>query len=640
MQRFIALLLVMLLPVSAWANAADDQHIKAGFGFAHKKMWDAAIGAAKAGHSPVLEKYFTWESLKDPESGASFDSITDFMEDNPTWPDQLALQKRAEVALLSGNPSDDALAAWFNKHPPLTSIARIRNAKDSTSLNALIRDAWVNDDYDKDTETKLLAKYHSILRPEDHTRRVDRLLWEGHNDEAKRLLKYVPYDHQRLFDARMSLIEDKQRAPIDLVNVPPALRNDPGLIYARLLWRIRSGDKDGVRELLLAAPEEVPYPEKWWPMRDRQIREALGEGNTKLATRLLEHHGQKTDSLPYKEVQWLSGWIALEYLHQPDKAYDNFMWLNKTVQTPAGKARSAYWTARSLEDAHKPNAKEWYSNAAHYPTTFYGQIATSELTEHASITLPTYGDPTPEEKERFHKREMVQLVEVLGKAHETDAAGKFILYLTENAESSGETLLATELGHDVDRVDYGVRAAKKALQSDVIALKSGWPTIHFVHTNGVEVPLLLALSRQESEFYPDAESPSGAIGLMQLLPGTAKEIARKNSIKFSADKLYTPDYNMTIGSLYLGKLIDKFNGSYVLAIASYNAGPGRINQWLEMYGKPGGNVRDTLDWVERIPTPETRNYVQHVLENVQVYRYILAKKSSAPLTIEQDLLRQ
>lgn len=640
MIRFIAIFFLFIAPLSALADTADDLHIKTAFVLAHKKMWDMAISEANNGHSPILAKYFLWESLKDPESSADFETITAFIDANPDWPDQAILLKHAEVALLGEDPSDEVLADWFKKHPPQTNLARRKEVKNAEALNALIREAWVTDDYSKSTESKLIAKYHAILRPEDHARRIDRLLWEGKTDEAKRLFKYVSYGEQRLFQARLSLSEDKQRAPIDVVNVPPALRGDPGLLYERIRWRLRDGNKDGVRELLLTAPAQVPYAEKWWPLRDRQIREAVGEGDTTLALKLLANHGQKANSVSYKEVKWLEGWIALESKNQHEKAYAIFNDLYHEMQTPGSKSRIAYWAGRAaLAGKNTSLADEWFVRAANYPTTFYGQVAAAEANPDATITIPSDKQVSREEKANFRQHELVQLVYALGAAHESDAAGKFIIYLVENADSPDEVLLATKLGREIDRIDFSVRASKKALQSDVISLEGGWPVIHFKNTQGIETPLLLALSRQESEFYSDAESPSGALGLMQLLPGTAKEMARKNDLPYSTDRLFNPEYNMTIGSLYLNKLLEKFNGSYVLSIASYNAGPGRIGQWTELYGRPGSNPHEVIDWIERIPTTETRNYVQHVLENVQVYRYVLAGKKSLALTINEDLLR-
>ncbi len=639
MMRYLAALLFFVLPCTAGADSVSDSYIESAFTFAQKGEWNEAIAHAKAGKSPVLAKFFTWQSLKDPQSGASFDDIVYFMTKNPDWPDQKVLERRAEVALMASDPSDAALSDWFASHPPHTSLAKMKAAKDAVALHTLIREAWVSDDYDKTTEQKLLAKYHTVLRPEDHIRRIERLLWEGKDDEANRLLKWVPYDYQRLFSARLSLAEDKQRAPVDVVNVPPHLKSDAGLLYERIRWRARRGDREGVRELLLVAPAEVPYPEKWWPLRDRQIREAVGEGKTLLAASLLARHAQPEDTLTYREAQWLNGWMSLELMNAPGKAYTIFTGLFSKAQTPAGKARIAYWAARAAEKEGKETAHRWFAEAAHYPTTFYGQLALWELDKNGRTTITSSASPSSEEKEHFAKRELVQLVYALGAAHQGDLAGRFILYLAENAKTFDEAILTTELGRDIKRIDFSVRASKKVLQNDIISVDNAYPVIHFSNSEGLEKPLLLALMRQESEFNTDAISGSGALGLMQLLPGTARETARKAHMPYASSRLFEADYNIAIGSLYLHRMINAFSGSYVLAIASYNAGPGRIEEWVGSFGRPGNDVRQTVDWIETIPNAETRNYVQHVLENTEVYRFMLAGKVPTKLAIAQDLTR-
>jgi soluble lytic murein transglycosylase len=632
------LMLLLCFSAPALADDAQNAHIQSAFTFAKRGDWNNAILHAKASHNAVLTKYFIWEYLKDPQSGADFNSIADFIDNNPGWPDLATLQKRAEVALLADNPSPKTLSDWFSAHPPLTFMAKRKLIKDPEMLRAVIREAWVNDDYEKATEAKILEQYRNLLRPEDHIRRIDRLIWEGKFDDAKRLLKYVPYGNQLLFQARMSLAEDKQRAPVDVVNVPPQLKNDPGLLYERLRWRVRGGDRDGARDLLLAAPHDVPYPEKWWGMRDYQVRTAIGEGDIRLAVRLLANHGQKKGTTSYREVQWLVGWLELEFLNQPQKAFNNFSDLFDAAQTPAGKAQAAYWAARAAKaDGDTPEAKGWLSKASKFPTTFYGQVAMWEANSAARFTVPEETVPTAEDKAHFKRRELVQLVIALADAHQSDKAGRFIMYLEENAPTDGEAVLAVHLGREINRIDFAVRASKKALLKNVITLRNGWPLISTVTTQDVEKALVLGLMRQESEFYADAVSGSGAVGLMQLLPGTAKEIARKSHFSYSYDRLFDPGYNMRVGSIYMGKMVNHFDGSYVLSIASYNAGPGRVRQWEDSIGQPGHDVHSALDWIEKIPTAETRNYVEHVLENVQVYRLLLAGGKPQKLTIEEDL---
>ncbi len=421
------------------------------------------------------------------------------------------------------------------------------------------------------------------------------------------------------------------------------MRNDPGLAYERIRWRIRDNDRDGVRELLLATPNEVPYPEKWWPIRDRQVREAIGEGNIKLAERLLAHHGQKTGTIPYKEAQWLKAWIDLEYRNLPEKSHKEFTKLLEEMETPSGKARAAYWAGRAAEKISKGNPARWFGEASSFSTTFYGQLAAWELSKddknrHGHVIKST-SLPTAEEKARFRKHELVQLVYELANAKEDEQVGKFIYHILQNAKTGSEGILATELGQDIHRIDLSVRASKKALQQGMISLEYGWPVISFPEHVEVENALLMALVRQESEFYAGAVSPSGAIGLTQLLPATAKETARRSGLSYSNESLYNPGYNMMLGSIYLNKLINKFEGSYLLATASYNAGAARVQQWVNEFGRPGRNVRENIDWIERIPTSETRNYVQHVLENVEVYRFLLNGHKVANTMISDDLIR-
>ena len=640
-RRLFLLVLLVFLPFSGIAVADDqDIHRQSAFLFAKRKDWNNALLHAKATGSDVLVKYFTWEYLKDPQSDATFEEINRFIDQNPGWPDQVTLEKRAEVALMAGNPSDDALNDWFAKHPPQTERTKLKNVRNPDELNMMIRDSWVNSNYDKATESRIIAKYHSILRPIDHIRRIDRLLWESQDGDAKRLLKYVPDGYQKLYQARIALAEDKDSAPSAVARVPKALKGNPGLIYERIKWRARDNDREGVRELLLSAPAEVPFPEKWWPLRDRQVREALNEGNTKTAERLLAHHGQKPGTIPYKEAEWLSGWIQLEYLNAPEKAFKIFSRLKEQSETASGKARVAYWLGRASEKIPKSNPARWYGEASHYATTFYGQLAEWELKKddknRHSHSIRSTVLPTAQERENFRRQELVRLVFELANAREDDQVSKFINFIVMESKTSTDAILAVELGKDVDRVDLSVRAAKKALQRDVVSLEYGWPLIETPPHPQIEKPFVLALTRQESEFYADAVSPSGAIGYMQLLPSTAKETAHKSGLPYSADSLFEPDYNMMIGSIFMNQLVIRFDGSYIMAIAGYNAGPGRVRQWVEEFGRPGANVRDSVDWIEKIPTSETRNYVQHVIENMEVYRYLLADQKTM---ISDDLVR-
>ncbi len=636
--RFLALL-IFLFPAFSYADSAEDMHLQSAFIFAKKNDWSEAIAHARAAHSDVLVKYFIWEYLKDPEADASFKDISSFIAQNPHWPDQEALVRRAEAALLSEMPPDDDLDKWYAAHPPKTNAGKKRLLKDKNALNEMIRESWISDDYTKSAESRMLSHYNDVLRPEDHAKRVDRLLWEGKTDAAKRLIKLVSPSKKRLLEARIALITDNPHAIRDLSNVPLAQHGDAGLLYERMRWRGRHSDKEGVREILLITPMQVPYPEKWWGYRERNVREALGEKNIKIAERLLERHAQKEDSVQGKEAMWLKGWIELEFKNRPKQAYDIFEKLFDGMETPGSKARTAYWAARAAEKAGA-RSLPWYQEAVKYNTTFYGQLALLETNETPVLTIDSDdSDATPSDKKAFAGRELVRLVLALAKAKQSNLASKFILFMVENAKSSKEAVLATQLGRDIKRIDIGVRASKKAMRDGVLALDSGYPLIHVSDTSGLEKSYVLALMRQESEFFSDAISSSGALGLMQLLPSTAREIARKAGLSFTPEKLFEPDYNMRVGSKYLDNMVNRFSGSYVLATASYNAGPGRVRQWVNAFGYPGKSIRSIVNWIEGIPISETRNYVQHIMGNMQVYRYILLGKKPIKMTLGDDLTR-
>lgn len=638
--RFAVALFLLIVSVASPSRADVDDHLQSAFEFAKKRDWNEAIAHAEAAKSDILVKYFVWEYLKDPESSATFKDISRFIEQNPDWPDQNILIKRAEATLLSEMPSDEVLNKWYIEHPPKTTLGRKRNVKDKDELKELIRESWIQDDYTKSSEAKMLSHYGDVLRASDHARRIDRLLWDNRVEDAKRILSLAPSGMKHLFTARISLMRSSSTATRDVSNVPSAQHNEPGLLFERMRWRARKADKEGVVELLLQSPEKVPYPEKWWGYRERAAREALGANEVKLAERLLARHAQIEGTVQYKEAQWLLGWVELEFRKKPKLAYDIFEVLYDTMETPGSKARAAYWAGRAAEKTNQ-DSKRWYKEAAKHSTTFYGQLALVELEGNPKLAISSDDtSASSSQKKAFYSNELVKLVQVLSRAKQTNLAGKFIYYLVENASSPHEAVLASELGQSIDRIDIGVRASKKALRGGVVALESGYPVIKVSETAGLDKSYLLALMRQESEFFADAVSSSNAMGLMQLLPSTAKEVAKKIGVSFSKDRLFDPNYNIKLGSNYLAQMVSRFDGSYVLATASYNAGPGRVRQWVNAFGYPANTMRDVVNWIEVIPINETRNYVQHVMGNMQVYRYILAGKKPVSLTIGHDLMRQ
>lgn len=633
----------------------ESGHVKNSFLFADRKQWAEALAQAVASNDKVLQTLTKWQYLLDTDSGASFSEIKEFIDTHPDWPEQKRLRIRGEMSLADGNINADEIIEWFAVKPPITGIGKIalvgamqRSGKtEEKKIESLIRTAWVGGDFSESQEKSLLEVYGKFISKEDNIARTDRLLWEGKNQQAERMLARVDGNRQKLYKARMALQEDKKTAPKLIYNLPTEARNDIGLLYDRMCYRAKHDDDSGVREILLSAPRKVPYPEKWWKYREREIRDAMTDGDIKLAERLLANNGQEEgqDSTQgFADASWLKGRLLLEYLKHPKDAYQVFHKMFSAVKYPASKSRAAYWAAKAARQAGDTELeKKWLNTASSYPTTFYGQLAsvvyrgTAPLRVSAPITVDN------DIRAEFEARSIVRAVNLCIIYGESTIAGKIINHLVADADSVHEALLASELGAKAGKTYLSVRGAKKALQNNVALIDTGYPTPKTPENLELPRELTLSIARQESEFDNAAMSPSGALGLMQLLPSTAKETARKNGMNYDVRQLYDPEYNMTLGSLYLKRMIDNYDGSIVMAIAAYNGGPGNVQKWVRKFGRPANNIDGVVNWIENIPFAETRNYVQRVLENLQIYRHIATQKSADDetqrLLLGQDLLK-
>lgn len=631
---------------ASFALAADEAAHNA-FIFADRKDWPNAMAHAKRASSAALRTLIQWEYALDPDSGASFQDITAFIKAHPNWPDQKKLRLRAEMALRTSDVDNEALIAWFGDDTPISGVgkialakalARTKNAKNET-ITTLVRDAWKDGDFDEAQEEKILEEYGTMLRKEDHIARVSRLLWEERITPAKRVLHHVPDTHQKLFKARIALQQDKSLAALAIAQVPSSLKNDPGLIYDRMLYRERHDDNNGVRDMLLAAPDKPPYPEKWWRHREYQVRKAIDDRQYALAAKLLARHGQ-TEGQSYADALWLQGWLKTEFLKDAAGSYRDFNAMYRIVRYPVSRARAAYWAGRAAaKTGDSKSSKEWFEEASSFPTTFYGQLATLALSKNPSLDIPDSPPITTEAKSAFNSSDVTQAIKLAIADKQIDLATRLIALIIENSDDEAEIAQLAELGANAGQVHLSVHAAKKALQQNVVMIKAGYPTPKTPSEKPIERALTLAITRQESEFDPRAKSPTGALGMMQLMPGTAKETARKHGMAFSKDRLAEPAYNMTLGSYYLGRLIGSYDGSYILAIAAYNGGPGNVRNWTHNFGTPDNNLENAINWIEKIPYRETRNYVQRVLENLQVFRHILSEDSSPKLKLGDDLVR-
>lgn len=611
--------------------------------------WDTAREIAAEISDPLAEKLFFWSDVTRLGGSGSFDAITRFISENPDWPSQDVLRRRAEEAITETLPPKIVLS-WFDRHEPITTEGWVRLGEALLVTGQLekglatIRDTWVNGAFSEFLENRFYSTHRHQLTSEDHVNRLDRLIWRGRLTEARRMLGRVDAEHRALAEARLRLRELGHDVDGAIAKVPSALKDDPGLIYERLRWR-RTKDRDLLaRELLKTHPLDHVNPEMWWAERAILARRALAEGHVSEAYRIARDHAL-TEGAGFADAEWLAGWIALRFLKEPKVAFDHFTNLFGGVKYPVSLSRGAYWAARAAEADLRPNLAElWYRTAAQHPTTYYGQLAATRLGAGSELPLPPDPHPSADEVALFDGHELVRAVRMLTAFGQRDRLPPFILSLGRQSDSAGWKALVAGLAEEQGRPDLSIAIAKQSIRHGQPLMKNGYPSVavpEIDHTVGqaAEVPLILAMVRQESAFHFEAVSRAGARGLMQVMPSTARTVAGKLKLPYSRKRLTAdPDYNLKIGRSYMSALLDTFEGSYVLALAAYNAGPARVKQWKLVNGAPQGNVIDAVDWIELIPFAETRNYVQRTLENLQVYRTML-NGTEVAWTLENDLKR-
>jgi soluble lytic murein transglycosylase len=619
----------------------DKSALEKALYFIKKDKYDLArFEAEKASDKDIL-KFILWMQYQNSYSGNDYREISNFLKNNPSWPSRKKLVNNAEAALNNSIPSKNIIA-YFGENTPISGHAMIVLAQakidengNTNEINNLLRQGWVQGDFSKEEESSVLNKYGNRLRTEDHVKRLDRLLWEDKLIPAKRMVGMVDRASETVALARIKFIENKRgiNAPVD-----ESLRQDPGLLYEKINWYMEREDYERAYQLLSRIKEPMPYQEKWWDLKNRMIRELLKQKNYPAAYDLALHHGNESGSEDYAEAEWLAGWISLEFLHNAQTAYYHFYNLYNNVVFPVSKARGAYWAGRACVKNNDPeSARKWYGVAAGNLTTFYGQLAYTKLHPNGTAQIAEI-NATPDQRATIYKQnDLIKIAYLLTSVNEEKLAETFIIAAINSAQSQEEMLAISEVGSKTGATQLSVLAAKHALRKGVVLSGTGWPVLKNIDNSGVETPLVLGIIRQESSFDSRVKSPANAMGLMQLLPSTAKQMAKKMSVAYHVDRLTNnPNYNVQLGSAYLGSLINSFDGSYILAIASYNAGAGNVRKWIKAYGDPREmSAENALNWLESIPFSETRSYVQRVLENTAVYRY----KKNGPLAIDSDLVR-
>jgi len=636
--RSLATGAVLLLPLAAPFPAAADvaaatvSTAATAFALGRGGDWaEARSVAAGAGDAQVQALVVWMDATRKPEGGGGFAEIAGVVIDHPDWPQQRTVRQTAEQAL-DGSESDAAILGWFDRYPPVTlpGARRYVQALQAAGQNGraveVARTAWVSADAQTlEEEDSFYLAYADQLTSDDHARRLDRLIWAGRTSAAQRLLPRVDDTTRAVAEARIAMRQQSGSASALLAAVPESARSDPGLVYEQARWLRRTGSDAAARRVLTANPVDAARPEPFWQERSQLARSALAEVGADEAYRVASSHGFTSGS-EFGDAEWLAGWIALRFLQQPELAARHFLTMFENVSHPVSRARGAYWSARAAAQMGETEAAAlWHRAAAQHGVAFYGQLSAAEIRPGAPLSLPPDPPTTAADVLRFQTHDVTQAVRLLAATGETDAQRSFVLRLAEIGDSAGWKDMTATLAHQIDRPDLAVAVARQSIRAGTPLVRNGYPIVAVPEGGSlaqpVETPLTLAVIRQESSFDARALSPAGAQGLMQLMPATARSVAADLGLGYSPASLTaSPDYNISLGRAYLASLLGRFDGSYVLSLAAYNAGPGRVNQWLRSNGDPRLGDEAAVDWIELIPFNETRNYVQRCLENLQVYR--------------------
>jgi soluble lytic murein transglycosylase len=639
--------------VRVLSDSDRDLYLKA-FGAADHGDWTAARGLADQGHDPIARRIIEWRYLLDKNSGASFGEISAFLRANPDWPARDTLFSRAEAAM-DPNMEPHAVLAFFSAREPASAIGKVRLGEaylatgNTTKGRELIRTAWISGDFDPTQEFAIIQRHGDILTPEVDRARLNRLLFENDLSAARRELARVPADAQQLANVRLTLHVNPYQGARMVDTLPPSLQNDPGLLFDRMRVLRQQGTVDAIPPLLSKMPmrqmAEIDSA-RWWSELAQGSRTALQTKSYNTAYQIVRDTGLGVDAgTDYAEAEFMAGWLALRFLHEPVTAHTHFLNLARNFNRPISRSRGYYWAGRASEaSGNAATAVQEYREAAKSPETFYGQLALAKIDSTPVLHLADAPvEPTSTEKAAYERSELTRAEHVLGDLGMVSLLRAFATHdAEENTDPRHVKLLASDLV-DMGFKDVAVRVAKQASYTGTNFFTYLHPVIAIPAYAGPsptpEPAFVLGIIRQETEFDPSSVSGAGARGLMQLMPSSAKRSAGLAGVAYRPnDLLSDTTYNEQLGMVELSDDLATYGGSYILTAAAYNAGKGNVNRWLDTYGDPRSPTVDPIDWIEEIPFKETRNYVQRVLENTEVYRNRLSGRDE-PLRILADLYR-
>ncbi len=640
LRRLAATALVLLAgaAIAAAQSAPDDlAPAKDVLAALAKKDYAKARTLADGLKEPLQKKALRWRLAQMKEAPYGFADLAEIYRAVKDWPGAQRIADRADEAI-GNNDAADAVIAWFKDSPPRgvkgwsAYIATLSRAGKEDEARDAAKRAWTNLLMQPPDEIAFQRRFAKYLAPEDDRLRILRLLRERRTAQAQALWEraILPAEDKAAVALRI-VMQSRVAAPHEIepqvAKLPEEIRDEPDFRFDQMSWNRRGDRFEAAGKLLEKGSLEDGDTRRWRMEGSRVARELVDAGNNEGAYRAAAGLALASGGETWATMEFLAGWIALRKLNKPADSLAHFARLHDKSAAAITKARGAYWAARAAGD--KDAVQRWLTQAAGYPHVFYGQLALAELGRDR-LALPADASVPEAARKALAEEDRARAATLFAALGEDDTAHTLLMDLAMEADAPERwAAVADFAANTAKRREVAVRAARRAAVRSVPLFALGFPTVDLPAGSKVEPHFALAIIRQESEFYPAAQSPAGARGLMQLMPATAREQASRLKIRFDAAKLTDESYNLRLGTDFLAGLVARYGGLYPLAAAAYNAGPGNLAKWLARYGDPRKDKVDIVDWIESIPFDETRNYVQRVLENLTIYRDRAGLKSLA-----------
>jgi soluble lytic murein transglycosylase len=629
-------------------SQADKDALENAIELLRKRKPDEASQTVSTISDPVARKLGEWLILRSENNNVTVERYRTFVAANPSWPSQTFLRRRLEAALWDDKREDAAIWSWFENESPISAKGRLALAKamiargDRGNAERLVREAWRNDPMSEDTESNALDTFGAFLTAGDHKVRMDTLLYGTENEAAgMRAAKRLGSGHVALAKARIAANRKGENLRALLDAVPRELHSDPGYLFAKIQMLRRDEKFSEAAQLMMSAPKDpgrLHNLDEWWIERRLLARKMIDANEFRTAYLIARDAALPNRDIYKTEQEFTAGWIALRFLNDPELAARHFARIGVGSVNPTTLARGGYWQGRAAEAGGRAQeARAAFTRAAEQSTSYYGQLA------RAKLGLPQIElNGAPSARGRSPDRlEIVRAAQLLYELDESELAVPLLADMGENGDPEalvGLGEITARHGDARGMLLMGKAALNRGLPFDFYAYPvNGIPSFKQIGPE-VERGIVYAIARQESAFNPSVVSPAQAYGLMQVTPDAARYVCKRHGATYDLARLKNDSvYNATLGAAELGGLLEDYRGSYIMTFAAYNAGRGSLKKWVERYGDPRDPKVDAVDWVELIPFSETRNYVQRIMENLQVYRARFG--GGTKLQIEADLRR-